>query len=130
VYGFVLHKGSLCREGFNLLDIVVVACSLVSLALYVLLPLLSPSSDFRSVSHDPFVLLEPGSVWLNITTGSAMSVIKILRVLRVLRPLRAINRAKGLKVTLSPPPLMITAQQAHRHHLEWTRLTNTHTHTL
>jgi hypothetical protein len=30
----------------------------------------------------------------------AISVVKILRVLRVLRPLRAINRAKGLKVSL------------------------------
>lgn len=32
--------------------------------------------------------------------SSAISVVKILRVLRVLRPLRAINRAKGLKVSL------------------------------
>lgn len=30
VFGVVLHPGSFCREGFNLLDIVVVACSLVS----------------------------------------------------------------------------------------------------
>lgn len=30
VYGVVLHKGSFCREGFNLLDIIVVACSLIS----------------------------------------------------------------------------------------------------
>jgi Ion transport protein len=33
-------------------------------------------------------------------SSGAISVIKILRVFRVLRPLRAINRAKGLKVTL------------------------------
>lgn len=30
VFGVVLHPGSLCREGFNLLDIIVVACSLIS----------------------------------------------------------------------------------------------------
>ena len=33
VYGFIMHRGSLCREGFNILDIVVVACSLISLGL-------------------------------------------------------------------------------------------------
>lgn len=36
-----------------------------------------------------------------IHRSSAINVVKILRVLRVLRPLRAINRAKGLKVSLS-----------------------------
>lgn len=35
-----------------------------------------------------------------IHRSSAINVVKILRVLRVLRPLRAINRAKGLKVSL------------------------------
>lgn len=35
-----------------------------------------------------------------IRRSSAINVVKILRVLRVLRPLRAINRAKGLKVSL------------------------------
>lgn len=30
VFGVILHPGSLCREGFNLLDIIVVACSLIS----------------------------------------------------------------------------------------------------
>ena len=30
VYGVILHKGSFCRQGFNLLDIIVVACSLIS----------------------------------------------------------------------------------------------------
>lgn len=33
--------------------------------------------------------------------ANSVSFIKILRVFRVLRPLRAINRAKGLKVSLS-----------------------------
>ncbi|RWS32012.1 voltage-gated calcium channel-like protein [Leptotrombidium deliense] len=30
VYGAILHKGSFCREGFNILDIVVVCCGLLS----------------------------------------------------------------------------------------------------
>ena len=29
-YGFLLHPGSFCRSGFNLLDIAVVAVSLIS----------------------------------------------------------------------------------------------------
>ena len=29
-YGFILHPGSFCRSGFNLLDIAVVAVSLIS----------------------------------------------------------------------------------------------------
>ena len=29
-YGFILHEGSFCRSGFNLLDILVVAVSLIS----------------------------------------------------------------------------------------------------
>ncbi|CAF5129003.1 unnamed protein product, partial [Rotaria sp. Silwood1] len=51
---------------FNILDIVVVSVSLISM----------------------------------VIKDRAMSVVKILRVLRVLRPLRAINRAKGLKVSI------------------------------
>uniref|UniRef100_A0A8B9HHA7 Voltage-dependent L-type calcium channel subunit alpha-1C n=1 Tax=Astyanax mexicanus TaxID=7994 RepID=A0A8B9HHA7_ASTMX len=65
-YGAFLHKGSFCRNYFNILDLVVVSVSLIS-------------SGIQS---------------------SAINVVKILRVLRVLRPLRAINRAKGLKVSL------------------------------
>lgn len=38
-------------------------------------------------------------LFCNFSSG-AISVVKILRVLRVLRPLRAINRAKGLKVSI------------------------------
>lgn len=33
VYGLVLHKGSFCRNAFNLLDILVVAVSLISFVL-------------------------------------------------------------------------------------------------
>ena len=30
VFGVILHKGSFCRVGFNLLDVIVVACSIIS----------------------------------------------------------------------------------------------------
>lgn len=33
VYGLILHKGAFCRNAFNLLDILVVAVSLVSFLL-------------------------------------------------------------------------------------------------
>ena len=65
-YGLILHADAFCRNRFNILDIVVVSVSLISM----------------------------------VIKDRAMSVVKILRVLRVLRPLRAINRAKGLKVSI------------------------------
>lgn len=40
----------------------------------------------------------------NQLRSDELSAVKILRVLRVLRPLRAINRAKGLKVSVNPNP--------------------------
>jgi len=46
-----------------------------------------------------------------IHRSSAINVVKILRVLRVLRPLRAINRAKGLKVSLS---LFLFTENVHK----------------
>ncbi|XP_013860270.1 voltage-dependent L-type calcium channel subunit alpha-1C isoform X6 [Austrofundulus limnaeus] len=67
-YGAFLHKGSFCRNYFNILDLVVVSVSLIS-----------------------------SGIHLDFSKSSAINVVKILRVLRVLRPLRAINRAKGLK---------------------------------
>jgi hypothetical protein len=39
-------------------------------------------------------------VYLFAFSNDAINMVKILRVLRVLRPLRAINRAKGLKVSV------------------------------
>lgn len=36
----------------------------------------------------------------NQCSSDKISAVKILRVFRVLRPLRAINRAKGLKVSI------------------------------
>ncbi|XP_071784403.1 voltage-dependent L-type calcium channel subunit alpha-1D-like isoform X3 [Asterias amurensis] len=66
-YGLVIHRSAFCRNSFNLLDMLVVTVSYVSIAL-------------RTQKN-----------------GQAISAVKILRVLRVLRPLRAINRAKGLK---------------------------------
>ncbi|XP_043964787.1 voltage-dependent L-type calcium channel subunit alpha-1C isoform X10 [Gambusia affinis] len=73
-YGAFLHKGSFCRNYFNILDLVVVSVSLIS-------------SGIQWIEY----FLSSGG-W-----SSAINVVKILRVLRVLRPLRAINRAKGLK---------------------------------
>ncbi|XP_065218942.1 muscle calcium channel subunit alpha-1 isoform X4 [Planococcus citri] len=68
-YGLVLHDGAFCRSAFNLLDLLVVCASIISIVQKYFLT--------------------------NIKGG--FSYVKILRVLRVLRPLRAINRAKGLK---------------------------------
>ncbi|XP_025208287.1 muscle calcium channel subunit alpha-1 isoform X3 [Melanaphis sacchari] len=70
-YGFVLHDGAFCRSFFNLLDLLVVAVSLLTV--------ISKMATTQNFSAGP------------------MSLVKVLRVLRVLRPLRAINRAKGLK---------------------------------
>ncbi|XP_071818049.1 voltage-dependent L-type calcium channel subunit alpha-1D-like isoform X4 [Apostichopus japonicus] len=67
-YGLILHQGAFCRSAFNLLDLLVVVVSLISIFMAI-----------KDHGNTPF------------------STIKILRVLRVLRPLRAINRAKGLK---------------------------------
>ncbi|XP_071748883.1 muscle calcium channel subunit alpha-1 isoform X29 [Lepeophtheirus salmonis] len=74
-YGFLLHPGAFCRSGFNLLDLLVVAVSLISFI---------------------FSLMKAAGIE-TLRNSGAISVVKILRVLRVLRPLRAINRAKGLK---------------------------------
>jgi len=74
-YGFILHTGSFCRSGFNLLDLLVVAVSLISFV---------------------FSMMKESGIE-TLRNSGAISVVKILRVLRVLRPLRAINRAKGLK---------------------------------
>ncbi|XP_025411039.1 muscle calcium channel subunit alpha-1 isoform X8 [Sipha flava] len=70
-YGFVMHDGAFCRSFFNLLDLLVVAVSLLTV--------FSKMASTQNFSAGP------------------MSLVKVLRVLRVLRPLRAINRAKGLK---------------------------------
>ncbi|KJH46256.1 transporter, cation channel family protein [Dictyocaulus viviparus] len=77
VFGLVFHKGSFCRNAFNLLDILVVAVSLVSFVL---------KSDAISVVK---ILRKSSKAYFDYRF--------ILSVLRVLRPLRAINRAKGLK---------------------------------
>ncbi|KAK7582611.1 hypothetical protein V9T40_014056 [Parthenolecanium corni] len=69
-FGFLFHTGAFCRSAFNLLDLLVVIASIISIYQY----------------HK-----QSGSGKM------AFSYVKILRVLRVLRPLRAINRAKGLK---------------------------------
>ncbi|XP_026318238.1 muscle calcium channel subunit alpha-1-like [Hyposmocoma kahamanoa] len=67
-YGLIFHEGAFLRSAFNVLDMLVVCVSLVSI----------------------------GFKLIGMSSGS-ISVVKILRVFRVLRPLRAINRAKGLK---------------------------------
>lgn len=56
VFGVVLHKGSLCREAANVLDVIVVACSIISFL----------SSDKASAI-------------------SVMKILRVLRVLRPLR---------------------------------------------
>ncbi|XP_076731606.1 voltage-dependent L-type calcium channel subunit alpha-1C isoform X2 [Maylandia zebra] len=84
-YGAFLHKGSFCRNYFNILDLVVVSVSLISSGIHFSLHQ-PPQFVFKSKDSTE------SSLW-----SSAINVVKILRVLRVLRPLRAINRAKGLK---------------------------------
>lgn len=84
-YGFLCHDGAFCRSAFNLLDLLVVCVSLISMF-------------FR---YNVFLNIQGKQIHsYPISSSGAISVIKILRVLRVLRPLRAINRAKGLKVNL------------------------------
>jgi voltage-dependent calcium channel L type alpha-1D len=80
-YGVVLHKGAFCRNMFNLLDLFVVIISLVSIFL-------------------PFIMGMFTKTGEKANKAQMLSVLKVLRILRVLRPLRAINRAKGLKVSI------------------------------
>ncbi|KAL3075199.1 hypothetical protein niasHS_013422 [Heterodera schachtii] len=67
--GVILHRGSYCRDFWNVLDGVVVACALVGFA-------------FSGTAG---------------ATGKNLSTIKSLRVLRVLRPLKTIKRIPKLK---------------------------------
>ncbi|KAG5267178.1 hypothetical protein AALO_G00218870 [Alosa alosa] len=76
-YGAFIHKGSFCRNYFNILDLVVVSVSLIS-----------------SWIH---ALVAPQERLGNRSRSSAINVVKILRVLRVLRPLRAIQQTLGSK---------------------------------
>ena len=68
--GFVFHPGSYCRDIWNVIDAVVVACAIAS-----------------------FVISNTGE-----RGGGAAGTVKSLRVLRVLRPLKTINRVPKLKV--------------------------------
>jgi voltage-dependent calcium channel L type alpha-1D len=77
-YGFVLHKGSLCRNPSDILDIFVVFVSLLSIFLPHIMNIFTTTDE-------------------KLQKAQMLSVLKVLRILRVLRPLRAINRAKGLK---------------------------------
>lgn len=84
-YGLIAHPEAFCRNKFNILDIMVVAVSIVSYTL----EQVSLVAKFGSKLQ----------FWLSLLySNSQFSAVKILRVCRVLRPLRAINRAKGLKV--------------------------------
>uniref|UniRef100_A0A914GZG4 Voltage-dependent calcium channel type A subunit alpha-1 n=1 Tax=Globodera rostochiensis TaxID=31243 RepID=A0A914GZG4_GLORO len=67
--GVILHRGSYCRDFWNVLDGVVVVCALVGFA-------------FSGTAG---------------ATGKNLSTIKSLRVLRVLRPLKTIKRIPKLK---------------------------------
>ena len=88
-YGVILHKGALCRNLFNVLDIFVVIVSLVSIFLPIIMPLFTRSGE-------------------KANKAQMFSVLKVLRILRVLRPLRAINRAKGLKVIVNSNSIIIS----------------------
>jgi hypothetical protein len=130
-YGFIIHDGAFCRSAFNLLDLLVVCASLVSITYrygilisykslykYALYNLFTHkfSLSVSNVERERICLKDKAcsticiliSYWCcylfyvcSSGTKGAFSFIKVLRVLRVLRPLRAINRAKGLKVSLS-----------------------------
>nr|AXF54067.1 voltage-dependent calcium channel A type alpha-1 [Ditylenchus destructor] len=70
--GVILHKGSYCRDFWNVLDGVVVVCALVGFAF-------------------------SGAGAAGGAAGKNLSTIKSLRVLRVLRPLKTIKRIPKLK---------------------------------
>lgn len=109
-YGFFLHKGSFCRSSFNLLDLLVVVVSLISVyteyvstVWIVWNRVCCFNSNFFYSNFTNSILEAQARADPNITNkkfggGSTLGAIKILRVFKVLRPLRAINRAKGLKV--------------------------------
>ena len=68
-YGVVLHPGAYFRDGWNIMDAMVVAAAIASLVL----------SNDESASPE------------------SQKIVKVLRVLRVLRPLKAVNKSKKLK---------------------------------
>ncbi|KAL7667856.1 hypothetical protein ACOME3_008585 [Neoechinorhynchus agilis] len=70
--GVILHPGSFCRDFWNVLDAIVVACALSAFG-------------FRSIGKN------------KATAGKNLNTIKSLRVLRVLRPLKTINKVPKLK---------------------------------
>ncbi|XP_074655928.1 voltage-dependent calcium channel type A subunit alpha-1-like [Tubulanus polymorphus] len=81
--GIVFHPGSYCRDGWNILDALVVICALVAFAFSAMEAANSYKSDGGSTSN-------------NGATKN-LNMIKSLRVLRVLRPLKTINRVPKLK---------------------------------
>lgn len=106
-YGFVLHKGAFCRSAFNLLDLLVVCVSLVSIFsrqekfLYFIFNhtiWMRTISIISCVKYAKWNCIQSFQSFIFPFSSGQISVVKILRVFRVLRPLRAINRAKGLKV--------------------------------
>lgn len=105
VYGAFMHTGSFCRNSFNILDLIVVTVSLLSMGMEWVNLKKSSYSIYIYTGKLFFLVLWGEDTETHgklfpcvIRRSSAISVVKILRVLRVLRPLRAINRAKGLKV--------------------------------
>ena len=68
--GLILHKGSYCRDLWNILDSVVVICALLAFG--------AAGGDGEGAS-------------------GSLNTIKSLRVLRVLRPLKTIKRVPKLK---------------------------------
>ena len=68
-YGAIMHPGAFLRDGWNIMDTLVVGAAIASLWL----------------SNDPNA------------SPTAIQVVKILKLLRVLRPLKSVNKSKKLK---------------------------------
>lgn len=92
--GVLLHKGSYCRDFWNVMDAIVVICALVGYAFKSVLKVLFGKLFIKMLNIGFFSFIDIGA-----KASKNFSAIKSLRVLRVLRPLKTIKRIPKLKVS-------------------------------
>ena len=101
--GFVLHKGSYLRDGWNILDFLIVCLSILNI---IVDKMDTPSSSLSSSPSSPSS--SAAEAVMNLTAnataaasggggGSGLKSLRSLRALRALRPLRMVSRMPKLK---------------------------------
>jgi voltage-dependent calcium channel L type alpha-1D len=102
-YGVVLHPNSYFRDGWNILDFIIVVSSVASLVVALMknrntaeeVSMLTTTLSTSSGSTPP-----PLQATSGMSGGSVTNVIRVVRTLRVLRPLRTIERFPGLQIVV------------------------------